>query len=341
MNQSENFKRKNEGKPRTFLSYLVDKVDEIIKNMRGIEEKKENIKKQTRKQLFKSDTLDSEENWKEKIQKENLALYEKIQATLKFAGSDTDFPGAQYLSNKFYKQLKDQLESYIQDFLKISPELRSKISLEKFEKLCTSECQRITREMYATMDGEEFNKRVGKWTLKNVCHAMGLSDPRNKIRCRENKNFFLQQKPLIKSSVLITARKYNFSERVEQLDDLAQKIFWHESHGDQFAVSYTYHLGFSQLGSALYQGRDWNYRDKINPFNLNEAILRGVDYIGWLFKKFDFDKIKTMTAYNVGPTALQRAINQKKNFFLQHLPNKENRLYASNVEKDFLRVKSH
>ena len=86
-----------------------------------------------------------------------------------------------------------------------------------------------------------------------------------------------------------------------------------ESNYDPFSISSSGAVGMWQFmprtGRLYKLNRSWWSEDRHDPFRSTEAA---VDYLKYLYKRFDEDIYLTIAAYNAGPSLLDRRINQNK-----------------------------
>ena len=232
----------------------------------------------------------------EQIKKKSPLFFRRAELTKKRAQKE----GVDELTSDFVRLLDLKLQTLFwnrKNFL---------LSEKEFDQLCTQKRIECVREMYLAMSGEEFNRRFKKYKFKNIWGGLRFPEYKKEGFWREDSRFFIEKCiPLIKKSALHAAAKYNLSQRA--VADLAEKVLWHESKGDPFAVSTTAHLGIGQLGEELFIGGDYNYPKKVNPFNIIEAIPRAVDYIARNFEAFSQNEQLAMQAYNAGRTAVLRS----------------------------------
>ncbi|MBU1089206.1 lytic transglycosylase domain-containing protein [Patescibacteria group bacterium] len=211
-----------------------------------------------------------------------------------------------------------------------SKSITTEEAVKNFADRCEQQRLEYVRKMYREMLAYEFWHRLESRGIKEVYDAMGFPDAEKaKGYYREDPIFFAECRPLIESAARVAAQKYGLQKSAKKISLLAKKIFWRESRGDPLAASRTWHVGLAQLSPALYDGTDFNYSRKINPFNPEEAIPRGVDYIASHFKSFGGDGEKTKQAYNAGRWAV---LNSRKKPL-----SKEAREYPQNVKEDYAR----
>ena len=86
-----------------------------------------------------------------------------------------------------------------------------------------------------------------------------------------------------------------------------------ESNYDPFSISSSGAVGMWQFmprtGRLYKLNKSWWSEDRHDPFRSTEAA---VDYLKYLYKRFDEDIYLTIAAYNAGPSLLDRRINQNK-----------------------------
>ena len=86
-----------------------------------------------------------------------------------------------------------------------------------------------------------------------------------------------------------------------------------ESNYDPFSISSSGAVGMWQFmprtGRLYKLNRSWWGEDRHDPFRSTEAA---VDYLKYLYQRFDEDLYLTIAAYNAGPSLLDRRINQNK-----------------------------
>ena len=86
-----------------------------------------------------------------------------------------------------------------------------------------------------------------------------------------------------------------------------------ESNYDPFSISSSGAVGMWQFmprtGRLYKLNKSWWSEDRHDPFRSTEAA---VDYLKYLYKRFDEDIYLTIAAYNAGPSLLNRRINQNK-----------------------------
>ena len=86
-----------------------------------------------------------------------------------------------------------------------------------------------------------------------------------------------------------------------------------ESNYDPFSISSSGAVGMWQFmprtGRLYKLNRSWWGEDRHDPFRSTEAA---VDYLKYLYQRFDEDIYLTIAAYNAGPSLLDRRINQNK-----------------------------
>jgi len=86
-----------------------------------------------------------------------------------------------------------------------------------------------------------------------------------------------------------------------------------ESNYDPFSISPSGAVGMWQFmprtGRLYKLNRSWWGEDRHDPFRSTEAA---VDYLKYLYQRFDEDIYLTIAAYNAGPSLLDRRINQNK-----------------------------
>tara|TARA_X000000368_G_scaffold160882_1_gene126800 strand:+ start:2166 stop:3644 length:1479 start_codon:yes stop_codon:yes gene_type:complete len=101
-----------------------------------------------------------------------------------------------------------------------------------------------------------------------------------------------------------------------------------ESNYDPFSISSSGAVGMWQFmpktGRLFELNKTWWNEDRHDPFRSTEAA---VNYLKYLYERFDNDIYLTLAAYNAGPTLLERRINQNKrrglevDFWSLNLPN--------------------
>ena len=101
-----------------------------------------------------------------------------------------------------------------------------------------------------------------------------------------------------------------------------------ESNYDPFSISSSGAVGMWQFmpkTGRLYElNKTWWNEDRHDPYRSTEAA---VDYLKYLYERFNQDIYLTLAAYNAGPTLLSRKINQNKrrglktDFWSLNLPN--------------------
>ncbi len=101
-----------------------------------------------------------------------------------------------------------------------------------------------------------------------------------------------------------------------------------ESNYDPFSISSSGAVGMWQFmpkTGRLYElNKTWWNEDRHDPYRSTEAA---VDYLKYLYERFNQDVYLTLVAYNAGPTLLSRRINQNKrrgletDFWSLNLPN--------------------
>ena len=101
-----------------------------------------------------------------------------------------------------------------------------------------------------------------------------------------------------------------------------------ESNYDPFSISSSGAVGMWQFmpkTGRLYElNKTWWNEDRHDPYRSTEAA---VDYLKYLYERFNQDVYLTLAAYNAGPTLLSRKINQNKrrglktDFWSLNLPN--------------------
>ena len=101
-----------------------------------------------------------------------------------------------------------------------------------------------------------------------------------------------------------------------------------ESNYDPFSISSSGAVGMWQFmpkTGRLYElNKTWWNEDRHDPYRSTEAA---VDYLKYLYERFNQDVYLTLAAYNAGPTLLSRRINQNKrrgletDFWSLNLPN--------------------
>ncbi len=101
---------------------------------------------------------------------------------------------------------------------------------------------------------------------------------------------------LINSKIKEKSAKYNVSEK------LINAVIRVESNFDQHAVSRVGAMGLMQLmpKTALEMGVN-------KPFDIEDNIEGGVKYMRLLLDKYDGDVVKSLAAYNAGPTRVDNA----------------------------------
>jgi len=86
-----------------------------------------------------------------------------------------------------------------------------------------------------------------------------------------------------------------------------------ESNYDPFSISSSGAVGMWQFmprtGRLFELNKTWWSEDRHDPFRSTEAA---VDYLKYLYQRFDEDIYLTIAAYNAGPSLLDRRINQNK-----------------------------
>jgi len=86
-----------------------------------------------------------------------------------------------------------------------------------------------------------------------------------------------------------------------------------ESNYDPFSISSSGAVGMWQFmprtGRLYKLNKSWWNEDRHDPFRSTEAA---VDYLKYLYQRFDEDIYLTIAAYNAGPSLLDRRINQNK-----------------------------
>ena len=101
-----------------------------------------------------------------------------------------------------------------------------------------------------------------------------------------------------------------------------------ESNYDPFSISPSGAVGMWQFmpktGRVYELNKTWWNEDRHDPYRSTEAA---VDYLKYLYERFNQDVYLTLAAYNAGPTLLSRKINQNKrrglktDFWSLNLPN--------------------
>lgn len=101
---------------------------------------------------------------------------------------------------------------------------------------------------------------------------------------------------LINTKIKETSAKYNVPEK------LINAVIKVESNYDQHAVSRVGAMGLMQLmpKTALEMGVN-------KPFDIEDNIEGGVKYMRLLLDKYDGDVVKSLAAYNAGPTRVDNA----------------------------------
>ena len=86
-----------------------------------------------------------------------------------------------------------------------------------------------------------------------------------------------------------------------------------ESNYDPFSISSSGAVGMWQFmprtGRLYKLNKSWWSEERHDPFRSTEAA---VDYLKYLYQRFDEDIYLTIAAYNAGPSLLDRRINQNK-----------------------------
>ncbi len=102
----------------------------------------------------------------------------------------------------------------------------------------------------------------------------------------------------------VAANKYEVSKLA------GQAIFFQESGGLENSISTSGHLGPMGLEDTIARGGVWPdgiEREWINPFDVEKAIDRGMDFFSYLYKRYGNEEL-AFTAYNRGETAVNSAI---------------------------------
>ncbi len=258
----------------------------------------------------------------QQVKEKSAKFLKKVERTLNYARQS----GIQQLSPEFLEILDKKLQTLFWN------RENFEISVKAFDRLCTEKRLECMREMYREMSGREFHQKLKKFKIKDIYMSMGFPDPeKTGGYYREDPIFFAECCPLIEKAAKTAAQKYGLQGSEKEIALLAEKIFWRESKGDPLAASRSgKHFGFAQLESVLYNGKDFNYPQKINPFNPEEAIPRGVDYIASHFKSFGGNEEETKQAYNAGRRAV---LNSNKKPL-----SPEAQEYSQNVDDDHARL---
>lgn len=72
----------------------------------------------------------------------------------------------------------------------------------------------------------------------------------------------------------------------------------------------------------------------VDPFNVPDAILYAAKFMRELYERFGSWSM-ALAAYNAGPTALQRRIDEHGDSWLDHMPS-ETRDYVARITKDVI-----
>lgn len=172
-----------------------------------------------------------------------------------------------------------------------------------------------------TWTGEQFaeyRKIYGtKWLEKflNLKHGNAILD--SNLNFRERLNLY---EDLINKS----AKNYGLNP-----DDLKALISV-ESNGHWSASSGTGSLGMMQLTSWIY----WKnkYGGEINPFNPEESIDRGAEFLADLMYKYKGNREKAFTAYNTGEPMVDKAVKRYGSNWKMGL-SKEGQGYYGKIQK--------
>lgn len=288
-----------------------------------------------------------------KIKNPKLKEYKKrIQLTLNVAKRKTNTEQL----NKIKKALETLFLTH----------KNGEISSIKFDKECTKirktmmiefEKQRIKnfekmKIKFQTMSGEEFSKLYKKYGGGSKFRKlMGIKKPKKTGVFKKDDNFLNKEilnskktyKELIQEVSREAIKEFKIIASLKTIENLAIAIIYHESKGDPLAISKSYSLGISQLGSDMFRGGKNKAKfnqTPVNPFNPNEAIPRSIKFICYLYKKYKGNKKLILQAYNAGENDVDKAQKKDKKNYTKYLSN-ESRKYPEATKRDYQHLKTN
>jgi len=147
-----------------------------------------------------------------------------------------------------------------------------------------------------------------KWLyIVGLCFFIGLTAYSNKkdsafpgsdiceFEAENSSNINLAAEPLYYKAVINASTKHALDPK------LIATIIYVESRGNIKAVSPKGAKGLMQLTPVVYQ--KYNVSD---PFDIEQNISAGTDYLAFLLRKFDGDLEHALAAYNCGPTRVHK-----------------------------------
>lgn len=114
------------------------------------------------------------------------------------------------------------------------------------------------------------------------------------------------------------------------LDALARAVEMQESGGRDDAVSPKGALGAMQIMPATARDPGFGVRPLENPDDPEENRRFGREYLQAMLRRYDGDQAKALAAYNAGPGAVDKAVKQYGDKWLDHMP-EETRNYIPSV----------
>jgi soluble lytic murein transglycosylase-like protein len=130
-----------------------------------------------------------------------------------------------------------------------------------------------------------FNKKYSASPGSDICE----------FEAENSSNINLAAEPLYYKAVINASTKHALDPK------LIATIIYVESRGNIKAVSPKGAKGLMQLTPVVYQ--KYNVSD---PFDIEQNISAGTDYLAFLLRKFDGDLEHALAAYNCGPTRVHK-----------------------------------
>ncbi|MBS8121504.1 lytic transglycosylase domain-containing protein [Candidatus Vampirococcus lugosii] len=217
--------------------------------------------------------------------------------------------------------------------------------VDLFDYMATLYRLDISRQYFSSLTGDEFLQLVNERGLGNIIDGLKIKRIHNFTEY-SNENYENYRNYI---SNFFEEKSGIFPENLDlsEVKDLFYGLIYLESKYHIYNKSHTGVIGIAQTTKYIYMGKDsvdskdkydYIFDETTNPFNPEENIERGIQYIAFLYRKFanysngEFDIHDIVfTAYNRGQGNISRLLKKYGTNWRNYINNKEGENYYSKV----------
>jgi len=257
------------------------------------------------------------------------------------------------ISTTYFKLALDELfnETIRGNQRKLSDKDVFRSRCDQIRRDLASKYYREDREKWQRMPTAEFLVKRKLLGMDAILREMGIRKGGDEFI--ENSNFLNEKftnfyeesekneqtyKEMFWGAAKTACQKHELKGKEDVIFHAAVKAYFHETHGDPFAVSGGYAI--MSLTSYFYDNVKYYDVDPINPFYPPDAIAKISDELARLLNEGDGDVDRMYTAYNGGLDAVERALAKAKKYggsYKKYLK-QEPRDYVAKLRRDEQRI---